>query len=196
MHTDGPPATDGPAALWFKKFTGRIHRALPASLRRVIPLTFIGYAIINGSAFLLDMAVLVGLDRALAVTAEGLKSAPWITGVIFSIGYAIASVYAFILNRWLNFREHGDLGKQSGKYTAVMVSNYLIWIWAVATLLTMWGMPLPLARVTVACCEGIYIYVLLRLWVFPRQRREELDDDTDPGSTDPDQTIPRQSQVG
>ncbi|MFT4216773.1 MAG: GtrA family protein [Micropruina sp.] len=173
MHNDGPPAADGPAALWFKNVTGRIHRALPTALRRVIPLTFIGYAIINGSAFLLDMGALVGLDKALAITAEGLKSAPWITGALFSIGYAIAAVYAFVLNRWLNFREHGDLGKQSWKYAAVMISNYLIWIWAAATVLTIWGMPLPAARITVACCEGIYIYLLLRLWVFPRTRSQE-----------------------
>jgi GtrA-like protein len=178
--------TDGPAALWFKKFTARLHRALPVPLRRLIPLTFIGYAIINGSAFLLDMAVLVGLDRALALTAGDLKSAPWITGVVFSIGYAIASVYAFILNRWLNFREHGDLGKQSGKYTAVMISNYLIWIWAVATLLTMWGMPLPVARVTVACCEGLYIYVLLRLWVFPRPRGGSVAEAEEGAATGPE----------
>ncbi|MFT4294154.1 MAG: GtrA family protein [Micropruina sp.] len=196
MHNDGPSATDGPAALWFRNFTGGIHRALPAALRRVVPLTFIGYAIINGSAFVLDMGVLMGLDKALAITAEGLKSAPWITGAVFSFGYAIAAVYAFILNRWLNFREHGDLGKQSWKYTAVMISNYLIWIWAVATLLTTSGMPLPVARVTVACCEGIYIYLLLRLWVFPKSRRQESADDTDPDSTDPEQTIPRNSPVG
>lgn len=187
--------TDGPAALWFKRVTTRLHEALPAPLRKVVPLTFIGYAFINGSAFLLDMAVLLGLGNALKLTHEGLQSAPWTTGLVFSIGYGIASIYAFILNRWLNFREHGDLGKQSGKYTAVIISNYLIWIWAAATLLTLLGVPLAVARVTVACCEGLYIYVMLRLWVFPRHRDGIRNDELEASPTDPEQSAPQGSPV-
>lgn len=186
--------TDGPAALWFKRVTARIHLALPAPLRRIIPLTFIGYAFINGSAFLLDMGVLLGIGHFLKINNGELHAAPWTTGVVFSIGYGIASIYAFILNRWLNFREHGDLGKQSGKYTAVIISNYLIWIWGAATLLTLLGMPLPVARVLVACCEGIYIYIMLRLWVFPRRGREPFDVEDAP--IEPIEPAPQNSPAG
>lgn len=164
MVTDSPaPATESAAARWFASFTQRIHRALPDQLQRIVPTTFIGYAFINGSAFLLDMGILAILEQ---FRVGGL---PY--GVVFSIGYGVASIYAFILNRWLNFREHGDLGKQSGKYTFVIVSNYVIWILGFGSLLGALHVPLMVARVTAACIEGIYIYLMLRLWVFPRATR-------------------------
>lgn len=158
MHT----GVDGPAALWFAAFIRRVHAALPGFLRRVLPKTFIGYALINGSAFLLDMGFLALVSHYFAL--------PY--GVAFSIGYALASIYAFFLNRTLNFREHGDLGKQSSKYLIVIVSNYLIWIVGFASLLQPLGMHIMVARVLTACCEGIYIYLMLRLWVFPRVRAD------------------------
>lgn len=171
---------DGPAARWFAAFTWRLREALPAWLKRLVPVTFIGYAIINGSAFLLDMGILRLVD--VVVPDHGI---PY--GVIFSIGYGIASVYAFALNRWLNFREHGDLGKQSGKYTFVIISNYVIWILGFGSLLGALNVPLMVARVTAACIEGIYIYLMLRLWVFPRAKRPVDDEprDAEPGPVAP-----------
>lgn len=155
--------TDGRAALWFAGFTRKLHGRLPVGLHRLLPVTFIGYAIINGSAFVLDMGMLTIIGAFWHL--------PY--GISFSIGYALASVYAFFLNRWLNFREHGDLGKQSSRYTFVIVSNYVIWILGFGTLLGLLGVQLQVARVTAACIEGVYIYVLLRLWVFPRHREPE-----------------------
>lgn len=153
--------TDGKAALWFARVTRRIHDALPSPLRNLLPVTFIGYAIINGSSFVLDMGIL------------SVMGAFWHLpyGLMFSIGYGLASIYAFFLNRWLNFREHGDLGKQSSKYTFVIVSNYVIWILGFGTLLGTLGVQLQVARVTAACIEGIYIYLLLRFWVFPKHKK-------------------------
>lgn len=152
--------TDGRAALGFARLTRRIHGSLPRPLAAVLPITFIGYAIINGSSFLLDMAILTALGRYWHI--------PY--GLLFSIGYGLACVYSFILNRWLNFREHGDLGKQTSKYAFVIASNYVIWILGFGTLLGILGVQLQVARVTAACIEGIYIYLLLRFWVFPKQR--------------------------
>lgn len=167
-------AQDGPAARWFARFTWGIRMALPPRIRRLVPVTFIGYAMINGSAFLLDMGILRAVD--VLVPEHGI---PY--GVLFSIGYAVASVYAFALNRWLNFREHGDLGKQSGKYTFVIISNYVIWILGFGSLLGALHVPLMVARVTAACIEGLYIYLMLRLWVFPRAKRPgEQDADLGP----------------
>ena len=160
MRSDG---THGAAAQWFARFSTRIREALPQTLQRVLPITFIGYAFINGSAFMLDMGLLTVMDRLIP---------HWPYGIVFSIGYALASVYAFILNRWLNFREHGDLGKQSGKYTFVIISNYVIWILGFGTLLGVLGVPLMIARVMAACIEGLYIYLMLRLWVFPRRKAD------------------------
>ena len=169
MRGDG---TDGAAAQWFARFTTRIREALPAKLQRVLPITFIGYAFINGSAFLLDMGFL-------AIVGQYMPHVPY--GITFSIGYGLASVYAFFLNRWLNFREHGDLGKQSSKYTFVIISNYVIWILGFGTFLGVLGVPLMVARVIAACIEGLYIYIMLRLWVFPRRRPEV---DADPAVAD------------
>lgn len=145
----------GRAARAFKRFTGAVHGVLPGPLKR-IPETFIGYAVINGSAFALDMGLLsifysyTPLPYPIAVT----------------VGYGIASVYAFIINRWLNFRSHGHVGAQSAKYVVVMVSNYVIWILGFSWLMKHWGVQFQLARFLAACIEGIYIYVLLRWWVF------------------------------
>ena len=164
MRTDG---TDGPAALWFARFTARVRAGLPDGLARFLPVTFVGYALINGSAFLLDMGMLALIGRYLDL--------PY--GITFSIGYALASVYAFFLNRTLNFREHGDLGKQSSKYMFVILSNYVIWILGFGTLLGFLGVPLLVARVIAACVEGIYIYLMLRLWVFPRHWHDADDPD-------------------
>lgn len=157
-----PTGADGPAARWFAAFTRRVHDALPPWARRFLPATFIGYALINGSAFLLDMAFLALISHFVAL--------PY--GVAFSLGYGLASIYAFVLNRWLNFREHGDLGRQSGKYAIVIVSNYLIWIVGFASVLQIVCLHIMIARVTTACCEGLYIYVMLRWWVFPRVRAD------------------------
>lgn len=165
--------SDGPAAIWFAGFTRRVQDALPERVQRILPDTFIGYAIINGSAFVLDMGILWLIGHFLH--SGWIPHVPY--GVTFSVGYGIAAVYAFFLNRWLNFREHGDLGKQSGKYTFVIISNYVIWILGFGTLLGNLHVHLMVARVTAACIEGLYIYLMLRLWVFPRAKGAGLDAD-------------------
>ena len=151
---------NGAAARWFADLTSRIRQVLPASVQRVLPTTFIGYAMINGSSFLLDMGLLAIITHFWQLPYS----------LAFSIGYALASVYAFFLNRWLNFREHGDLGKQSSKYAFVILSNYLIWIVGFGSFLDWAGIHVMVARVMAACLEGLYIYLMLRLWVFPRHR--------------------------
>ncbi|WP_328701935.1 GtrA family protein [Aestuariimicrobium ganziense] len=151
--------TDGRAALAFARLTQRIHAVLPGALK-AIPVTFIGYAIINGSAFGLDMAFLSVFHGWGAITYP----------IAVTLGYALASVYAFLLNRWLNFRAHGQFARQSARYTFTIVSNYVIWILGFSTLLEHLGVQYQVARFTAACIEGIYIYVLLRWWVFRKAR--------------------------
>lgn len=166
--------TDGPAARWFSRFTRSVHVHLPRVLRRILPQTFIGYALINGSAFLIDIGILslVGEHWRLPYSLS------------FSIGYAVASIYAFLLNRSLNFREHGQLGRQTSKYIFVIVSNYLIWVVGFAAVLDLLGVQLQAARIITACFEGLYIYVLLRLWVFPRRPSPAVTPVPEPDQTD------------
>lgn len=149
----------GPAARSFAAFVDRLHGLLPGILSR-IPTTFIGFAIINLFTF--------GVDLILLWISHGVLHLPYPLAVSASFG--LASVLAFFLNKLMNFRAHGDTASQSGKYLVVIVSNYVIWILAFSSLLEWLGVWYPIARVTAACVEGIYIYTLARFWVFREQR--------------------------
>ena len=148
------PSRRAPQA--FLHVISRIHRLLPAFMRRLVPVTFIGYALINGSAFLLDVSILwmtyehLHLFYPLAVT----------------IGYAVAGIYSLLLNRWLNFQAHGHLAAQGSRYLIGLISQYVIFILGLSSLLHWLGVNAELARFVSACCEGIYLYALMRLWVF------------------------------
>lgn len=140
----------------FLSLISAIHRLLPAPLRRRVPVTFIGYAIINGSGFLLDIFCLWIFNNHLH----------WWFPVAVTIGYAIAGLYSLVLNRWLNFQSHDSFAMQGSRYTVGLVSQYVIFILGLSSLLHWLGMNAQLARFISACCEGIYLYVLMRLWVF------------------------------
>ena len=140
----------------FLRLITAIHSILPGFVRSRMPVTFIGYAIINGSAFSLDMTCLWVFYNHFH----------WFYPVAVTIGYAIAAVYSFLLNRWLNFQAHGHVVKQGAGYMAGVISQYVIFILGLSSLLHWFGVNAELARVISACCEGIYLYVFIRLWVF------------------------------
>ncbi|MDO4901675.1 GtrA family protein [Actinomyces sp.] len=140
----------------FLSLLGRIHRLLPSIVRRRVPVTFIGYALINGSGFLIDIAFLWLFYERLH----------WFYPLAVTVGYAIAGVYSLLLNRWLNFQSHGSLTAQGSRYAVGLVSQYVIFILGLSSLLHMLGMNAELARFVSACCEGVYLYALMRLWVF------------------------------
>ena len=134
----------------------RLHRMLPRSVRRRVPVTFIGYALINGSAFCLDVTMLWVLYDHLH----------WLYPVAVSVGYALAGVYSLLMNRWLNFQARGHLAAQGSRYAIGLVSQYVIFILGLSSLLHWAGVNAELARFISACCEGLYLYALMRLWVF------------------------------
>ena len=140
----------------FLRLITAIHSVLPGFVRSRLPVTFIGYAIINGSAFFLDITCLWVFYNHLH----------WFYPVAVTVGYAIAAVYSFLLNRWLNFQAHGHVIEQGAGYTAGIISQYVIFILGLSSLLHWFGVNAELARVISACCEGIYLYVFIRLWVF------------------------------
>ncbi|MBO0813046.1 MAG: GtrA family protein [Microlunatus sp.] len=149
------------AAERFSWLTSWLHAHLPRFLKW-IPETGIGFAMIGLTGFFIDIAVLTllhgtaGLAYPIAVTA----------------GYTTASIVNFFLNRWLNFQMHGNIAKQSGRQLVVVISNYLIWILGFSTVLELIGVQYQIARVVAACAEGVYLYLMMRFWVFPR--REQL----------------------
>lgn len=142
----------------FAAMTLWLHQVLPGALRRVLPQTFIGFALINSTTFLIDIALLSLSVRLLEI--------PYTLAVAVSFGTAAA--IAFGLNKILNFRSHGEIGRQSGKYVLVLVSNFVIWLLGFSTFLNHIGTPPEIARISAGLCEGVYIYLLSRLWVFQR----------------------------
>ena len=86
----------------FLRLITTIHSVLPGFVRSRLPVTFIGYAIINGSAFFLDITCLWVFYNHFH----------WFYPVAVTVGYAIAAVYSFLLNRWLNFQAHGHVVAQ------------------------------------------------------------------------------------
>ena len=152
-----PPASNARhAPEIFLRLITAIHSELPRFVRSRLPVTFIGYAIINGSAFFLDITCLWVFYNHLH----------WFYPLAVTVGYVIAAVYSFLLNRWLNFQAHGHVIEQGAGYTAGIISQYVIFILGLSSLLHWFGVNAELARVISACCEGIYLYVFIRLWVF------------------------------
>ncbi|WP_166646667.1 GtrA family protein [Enemella evansiae] len=157
----GPRRTT--AANTFARLTARMHRSLPRGLRW-IPATGLGFCILGLTTFAFDLVLLsifkswLHMSYPLAVT----------------LGYLGASILNFILNKWLNFRSHGHVASQSSKQLVVVVSNYVIWILGFSTLLDHLGVQYQVARVVAACIEGVYIYLLMNLWVFPEHASERF----------------------
>lgn len=143
----------------FRRLTAAIHALVPSPIAARISQNFIGYALINGSAFLLDITLLWLLY----------ERAGWWYPLAVTVGYAVAGLYSFSLNRWLNFQAKGHLVAQGSRYVVGLVSQYVIFILGLSTLLHWLGMNAELARFLSACCEGLYLYTLLRLWVFRRR---------------------------
>ena len=166
----------------FRHAIRRLHRILPRALRRLVPVTFIGYAFINGSAFVLDISLLW-------VMYEHLR---WFYPLAVSVGYAAAGLYSLVLNRWLNFQARGHLAAQGSRYLVGLMSQYVLFILGLSSLLHWVGVNAELARVVSACCEGVYLYTLMRLWVF-RGTPEPSDDEPDEGG--PDGAPARPAQV-
>ncbi|WP_083090356.1 GtrA family protein [Actinomyces vulturis] len=141
----------------FTAFTTAVHRLIPAALRKHVPLTFVGYAFINGSAFLLDITCLWIFNNHLHIFYP----------LAVTIGYAIAGLYSLTLNKWLNFQAPGHAVAQGSKYAVGLASQYVIFILGLSSFLH-WqlGINAEVARVISACCEGIYLYLVMRFWVF------------------------------
>lgn len=151
------------AADSFARITARLHGWLPRWLRWM-PVTGIGFCILGLTTFAFDL-VLLSIFKAWLHLSYPLS---------VTLGYLGASALNFVLNKWLNFRSHGHVAAQSGKQLVVVISNYVIWILGFSTLLDHLGVQYQVARVVAACVEGVYIYLLMNLWVFPESASEQF----------------------
>lgn len=55
-----------------------------------------------------------------------------------------------------------------------MVTNYVCLTLGLSSLLESLSVHFELARFTAACVEGLYVYLMLSIWVFPKSGRRQL----------------------
>ena len=140
----------------FRAFTANVTGRLPFGLDRRVAPTLVGYLVINGSTFTLDLALLTVLHAWLGLVLPA----------AFTIAYLTAFGTSFVLNRWLNFRSHAPVRRQAAVYAVVVAINYLAFILALATALSAIGLEYHLSRIVAGLCEAAYMYAALRWLVF------------------------------
>src|SRR5690349_2399657 len=141
----------------------RFHRCceivvarLPFGLNSVVAPTFLGFVILNGCTFGIDLVLLSALHGRLGVPLA----------VAVTVAYAGAFTLSYLLNRILNFRSHGAVGPQFAMYVAVVVVNYLAFILGVSSGLTALGVEYHVARIAAGACEAVYMYSAMPWLVF------------------------------
>ena len=156
-----PDATPDTAAARFARIRNRVHGWLPGWLGRVVPPTAIGFAALSSFTYAVDLSVLwLGFE---------VFRLPYPVAV--SIGYVIAFGLAFLLNRWLNFQSQGHVGRQTGRYLLTIIANYVFFILLLATTLEALGVQFLVARLIAGACEAVFIYTMMRLYIFRTRRR-------------------------
>jgi putative flippase GtrA len=153
VRRDAPPRTVA------ERFTGLcrlVVRVLPFGLAGVVAPRFVGFVVINGCTFGLDLLVL-------ALVHGGLR---WPIGWSITAAYLVAFAASFVLNRRLNFRAHGALGRQVWWYAAAVAVNYVLILLGVGAGLTHLGVPYLVSRIVAGACEGVFMYSALRWVVF------------------------------
>ena len=133
-----------------------ITRRLPFGLSAVIEPNMLGYLLINLCTF--------GIDLALLGLFHGKERLP--IPVAGTLSYGTASLISYVCNRMFNFRSHAEVGRQLPVFVAVSASNYLIFVLGLTDLLSAVGVYYELARILAACCEGVYLYCMMRWVVF------------------------------
>jgi putative flippase GtrA len=131
---------------------------LPLGLNAIVAPTFLGFALINGFTFFVDLVILTALHGGLGTPLP----------IAVTVGYACAFALSYFLNRTMNFRSHAPVGPQVAIYVAVVVVNYLAFILGVSSALAGLGVEYHLARIVAGACEAVYMYSAMRWVVFRR----------------------------
>ena len=76
--------------------------------------SLLGFAVINGCTFALDLSLLTVFHGVLH----------WPVPVSITLSYGTASTLSYLLNRTLNFHSHGLVGRQVAVYVLVVAVNY------------------------------------------------------------------------
>ena len=151
----------------FSTAMAAVVRRLPWGLSRVVAPSLLGFVLINGFTFGVDLALLT-------VLRSGVGLPLWLA---ITIAYCAAFGLSYVLNRTLNFRSHGEVGPQLALYVGVVAVNYFVWILGVGAGLSLLGVEYHVSRVIAGACEGIYMYCALRWLVFRNPTKSAVDSD-------------------
>jgi putative flippase GtrA len=154
VRTDAPPRP----VERFNRCCEIVVARLPLGLDALVAPTFLGFAVLNGFTFGVDLLLLTVLHGVLGASLP----------VAVTVAYACAFTLSYFLNRVLNFRSHGAVGPQFAVYTVVVVVNYLAFILCVSSGLTALGVEYHVARIVAGACEAVYMYSAMRWVVFRR----------------------------
>jgi putative flippase GtrA len=157
----GFATTADAAADRFTRCCVAVVAALPLGLNRLVAPTFLGFALINGATFAVDLALLTILHGRLGLPV-------WLA---VTVAYVCAFGLSFGLNRTFNFHSHAPVGRQAAAYVVVVVVNYVAFILGVGSGLTALGLEYHLSRVLAGACEALYIYAAMRWIVFRKTVR-------------------------
>jgi putative flippase GtrA len=131
---------------------------LPLGLRSVVAPTFVGYCLINGISFGIDLAILTSLRSGLGFPVP----------IAVTVAYVCALTLSYALNRILNFQSHAPVRPQVVVYTVVVIVNYLVFILGLTSVLAAIGVSYQLSRIVAGICEAVYMYCAMRWVVFRR----------------------------
>ena len=99
----------------FRHACAAVVGVLPGPLARVVAPSLVGFALVNGFTFAVDLLLLT-------VLVDGVE-VPLGTGI--TVAYATAAFgLSFLLNRWLNFDPERPVGVQVVLFVAVVAVNY------------------------------------------------------------------------
>ncbi|MEU0505584.1 GtrA family protein [Nocardia sp. NPDC005998] len=143
----------------FSRWCAAVVARLPWGLNRLVAPTFLGFALINGFTFGVDLALLTALHGGLGLPV-------WLA---VTVAYVCAFGLSFVLNRTFNFHSHAPVGRQAAVYVLVIIVNYLAFILGVGSGLTALGLEYHLSRLLAGACEAGYMYSAMR-WVVFRGR--------------------------
>jgi putative flippase GtrA len=142
----------------FHKFCEAVVSRLPFGLSSFLAPTFLGFCLINGLTFSIDLALLTSLRGGLGLPVP----------IAVTVAYACAFALSYVLNRTFNFQSHGAVGPQVAVYVVVVVVNYLAFILGVTSVLSAIGVQYQLSRIVAGMCEAVYMYSAMRWVVFRR----------------------------
>lgn len=157
MRVESPASEAGVVDRYHRLCVAVVAR-LPFGLKSLIAPTFLGFAVINGFTFGVDLLLLTGLHEGLGLPVP----------VAVTVAYACAFTLSYYLNRTMNFQSHAPVGPQFAVYAVVVLVNYLAFILGVSSVLTAIGVDFRLARILAGCCEAVYMYSAMRWLVFRR----------------------------